>query len=211
MILLVGKNRSHLQVYHIHNMSCQLITVEIFIVFLQIHIIPDDILCSEKISVFQIIFLNIQCGDMVSVHDQDCRFIQLRKFIGQFLYELIHLINLVDIVFILPFQFFCRSRKHFARIFSVALHGDRIDHIPSLGRIECVQDTSGQNVIFRPVFRRFRHIFHIFQTGKGIKSHIGKHCIPVVEYCPVIMDRMGCISNTVQVVCKTFSGLFSQD
>ena len=102
MILLIGKNRADLHVQHLHHMRRQLIGMEIFVILFHAHIIPDQILRPIEVAAFEVILRHIQRRNMVSVHHKHRRFFALSERVCQRLDELVHFIDLVDIVFIFP-------------------------------------------------------------------------------------------------------------
>ena len=198
-------------------MRRELIGVEIFVVLRQIYIVPDQILRAVEIAAFQIILGHIQRRNMIAVHHEDGRFLTLGERICQLLDKLIHLVNLIDIVFIFPLQILRRRRGDLNRrilndlldwILAVSLHRYRIDHIAPLCRIQRVSNAIRQHIVLRPVLRRLFDIFHVFHTREGVKAHVRKNAVAVVKDCPVIMNRVRGVAETVEVVGKAFSGFF---
>ena len=194
--------------------------MQVLIILRQIAVGPDDIFRAVQVVVFQILFFHFDGRNMVSVHDQNHRFLILRQGIGQFFDKLIHLIDLVYIIFPLPLQFLRRCLKHLygrilknllCRVLAVSLHGNRIDHIMAFRGFECIGNAFCQHPVLRPVFRRLYHVVHIFNTGKRIEADIGKYRISVIEHRTVIVNRVGAVAQTLQIEGQAFGRLVLQN
>ena len=70
------------------------------------------------------------------------------------------------------------------------LYRNRVNHISAIGGVQRIGDAFGQHIVFRPVLRCLFDILHILHAGKGIKTHIGKDAVAVVEHRPMVVDRM---------------------
>ena len=106
MVLLISKHRSYLHIQHLGYVRRQLIRIHILIVAVEAEVAPDDIFCSVKVSAGQIVLGHIYGRYMVSVHDQNHRFVIIAQGFCKLSDEIIHLMYLIDIIFKLPLQFF---------------------------------------------------------------------------------------------------------
>jgi len=142
---------------------------------------------------------------MVSVHYENYRLIIFGQSSCQFLHELIHLVDLVYIVFILILSFLIRCAGNldlwicyhlFCWIFAMALHWNRINIISLAAGIQSIHYLWCQYLILCPPLRSLLYIAHIFKWCKRIITYIIKYNISVVEHCSVVVDGMCAVPQT---------------
>ena len=140
-ILVVSENRAGMDPHTVQHIGCQLIGRLILVLLFHLIITPDYILSLVEILRLVGVLGDVQCRNMVAVHDQNHLFIVSGKSLRQFFYKLIHLVNLVDVVFILVLRLFAGRLRHLnpgigdhllTRILPVPLHRNRIDIVPAL-------------------------------------------------------------------------------
>ncbi len=76
----------------------------------------------------------------------------------------------------------------------MSLNRNGIDKIRACRRIQCPDDLTGENLVLAPARWISFYVIHIFNGGKGIKAKLGKHPVPVIKSCLVVMDRMGTVT-----------------
>ena len=156
---------------------------------------------------------------MVSIEYDHCRFATVFHCFYQIPCKLIHLIDLIHIVF--PFILQCLVLDSLNlnlrvfddllfRIITMSLYADGHQEILLLGSVHCFHHVLNQHFIFRPSIWCGLQDIHKFLTGKCIISGIVVYTGTAIEVTTVIMQSMSSISQCAQCCCRTFRSLFFQ-
>ena len=207
----------------IQNFRRDLVGRQIHILLFQPHIVPDHILGLIQIFVGQIFHFKIHRRKMVAVHHQNRRLIVFLQAFCQLFDKLIHLVDLIDIIFpcviILRLAFrpgHCDLRifqHRFVLIIAMSLNGNGIDVIRLIRRgVQRLDDLIGQDIVLDPACRsRIGNVRHILLGSEGLKSQPGKNCPSGIEIRLVVMDRMSGISQIPQHIRRALTGFLLED
>ena len=205
----------------VQHFCAHLISSKIHVFFLKTEVVPHNILCLEKIFVLKIFYGESHSRKMISIHNKNHIFRIVSKRICQFLDKLVHLMNLIAVVFPLVILVFgsctcngdLRIIQHgFFRITAVPLHRNCIYIIRFFCGVQAFDDLICQNLILCPakwIFVLF--LRHIFRRGKGVKSEIREDTSSSIEVCLIVMYCVSHISQILKYIWCTLAGGFLED
>ena len=220
--LMIGQNRSIVDADAVQHLRRHLVGCQIDILFFQTHIVPHHILRLEQIAVFQILRLQSHGRQMVSIHHQHHRLVIFRQRIHQFLDEIVHLFQLIHIIFpgVIVFLPVLRSAHGDLRIFQhrlrgiipMALYGNRVNVIRPFRGVQTFDDLIRQDMILHPVCgRRIGNVRHVFFRSKGLESQIGENRFSGIEIGLVVVNGVGGVAQAFQDVGHAFAGFLLEN
>ena len=219
---MITENRSLVDAHPVHYFRRHLIRSQIDVVFLKSEIIPHHILRLEEVFVFKILHLQPHCGEMIPVHYQYDVFRIIFKSGYQLAYKLVHLMDLVDIVFPLIVLLLCGRagncdlrilEDRFFRVGPVPLHGDGVYIIRLiLCGIQTLDDLIRKDTVPGPSKRVFVVLLrHVFRGSEGVKSKIRENTLSAVEVCLIVMYGMSRIAKIFQDIRRALAGGLLED
>ena len=153
---------------------------------------------------------------MISVHYKHHILIKLREAVCKLFDELIHTVDHIHIVFILPFLFFAWSLGYLyfrilnnllCRVFTVTLYRNSVDIVLAVGNVQSRHYLVCKYAVFSPVLRSFFDIVHILYRCEIVKSEVFEHLISVIENSSVVMYDMGTVAYLFEIIRNALKGL----
>ena len=204
----------------VRHRRAHLVGSQILVRLLQADVVPDKIFRAVQMAIFHVPGFQPHGGQMVAVHDEHRLLLPLGQGGDQLFHKLIHLIQLIYIIFpLVPFflRFSTGDLDHrigqhlLLRIGPVALDRNRVNIIRPLAGIQTLQNVPGEDAVVRPARLRPLRAVHGLDGRKRVKSQVGKHFIAAIKFRRVVVDGVGPVADLFQCIGHALAGRFFQN